>query len=112
MQLHLLNCDCVIGTAAFQLKAEQKVSFLWHTSVLVYRERVVLSFVVCGVFQEDEFRRRREAMIAQQRREAYNVLRQLEEMRSQPPNGIVSTVSLSVDYLHHCWDQRQLLWFS
>jgi len=45
------------------------------------------------VVQEEEFRRRREAMIAQQRQEAQNVLRRLEEMhssRQQPTNGSVS----------------------
>ena len=61
-----------------------------------------------NVCQEDEFRRRREAMIVQQRREAYNVLRQLEEMRSQPPNGIVSIICMSVicryKHLLHCAD--------
>jgi len=58
-----------------------------------------------SVMKEEEFRRRREAMVAQQRREAVNVLRRLDEMRRsqpRPTNGdIVSTQCSVVTTISH-----------
>ena len=58
-----------------------------------------------SVTKEEEFRRRREAMVAQQRREAVNVLRRLDEMRRSQPrltNGdIVSTPCSIVTAVSH-----------
>jgi len=61
--------------------------------------------LVYSVTKEEEFRRRREAMVAQQRREAVNVLRRLDEMRRSQPrltNGdIVSTPCSIVTAVSH-----------
>jgi len=73
------------------------LALFWQLSSLI---RDLEMFCSRWLLKEEEFRRRREAMVAQQRREAVSVLRRLDEMRRSQLRRPATNDSSSVGLTH------------